>query len=267
MKIQIRASLIVLLVAALLAGAATTGAAAAQRGQIRATEARSKIAPDLDESVNEAVRRGPINVIVTYRSAPDAGDLRKARLAGRVSRPLRSVDGLAARMTRRGIERLARDPHVVSISPDRPVHSTMDVAYPATGAAAAFQRFGVTGRHVTVAIVDSGIAATPGIAPGRVLAAVDFVDTAAPALRDPFGHGTHIASIIGSGDSTYRGMATGVTADAVERLIGDPALRRRLIEAGYATARQHTLERQAEFIVDRLRTYVGRPLAAAPRVA
>ena len=60
---------------------------------------------------------------------------------------------------------------------------------------------------------------------------------------------------------------TGVTADAVERLIGDPALRRRLIEAGYATARQHTLERQAEFIVDRLRTYVGRPLAAAPRVA
>ena len=60
---------------------------------------------------------------------------------------------------------------------------------------------------------------------------------------------------------------SGATADAVERLVADPELRRRLIQAGYVTARQHTLEHQAEFIVDRLRTHVGRPLAAAPRVA
>ena len=41
-----------------------------------------------------------------------------------------------------------------------------------------------------------------------------------------------------------KASAAAVTS-AVLRLAADPALRRRLIEGGYATARAHTLERQA----------------------
>jgi glycosyltransferase involved in cell wall biosynthesis len=56
-------------------------------------------------------------------------------------------------------------------------------------------------------------------------------------------------------------------ADAVARIVADSGLRRRLIDGGYATARAHTLERQAEFLVERLGPYLGRSLAATPRVA
>ena len=44
-------------------------------------------------------------------------------------------------------------------------------------------------------------------------------------------------------------------ADAVARIVGEPALRRSLIANGYATARRHTLETQAariEAVSDRL---------------
>jgi glycosyltransferase involved in cell wall biosynthesis len=42
------------------------------------------------------------------------------------------------------------------------------------------------------------------------------------------------------------GDSAGAIAAAIQRLIDDPALRRRLIENGYQTARAHTVERQAE---------------------
>jgi serine protease AprX len=63
---------------------------------------------------------------------------------------------------------------------------------------------GYKGAGVTVAVVDSGIATHKAIA-DRVVARVNFVSAEPGVTGDPFGHGTHVAGMIG-------GAASGVTA-------------------------------------------------------
>jgi hypothetical protein len=53
-----------------------------------------------------------------------------------VDRPLRSING-SRPADAPGIAELAADPRVASISPDRTVRGTMDIAYAATGREAA----------------------------------------------------------------------------------------------------------------------------------
>src|SRR5437867_458304 len=119
MKIQIRFGLALLALAAVVF--VGTGSAFARSQNI--DHHRGKLAEDLREAMSDRAP-GTIPVIVTYKSAPDAVDLGKARKAGRVVRPLRSVNGLAARMSKRAIDVLARDPRVLSISPDREIHGS-----------------------------------------------------------------------------------------------------------------------------------------------
>jgi serine protease AprX len=67
---------------------------------------------------------------------------------------------------------------------------------------------GVTGSGIGVAVVDSGIADHSAIA-NRVVARVNLVSHEPNVTGDPFGHGTHIAGLIG-GSTT---AATRVTPD------------------------------------------------------
>ena len=55
---------------------------------------------------------------------------------------------------------------------------------------------GYTGRGVGVAVIDSGIAAHAALN-GRVVARVNLVSTEPGVSGDPFGHGTHVAGLIG----------------------------------------------------------------------
>jgi len=55
---------------------------------------------------------------------------------------------------------------------------------------------GYLGSGVTVAVVDSGIATHTAL-DSRVIAHVNFVSTEPNVVGDPFGHGTHIAGIVG----------------------------------------------------------------------
>jgi glycosyltransferase involved in cell wall biosynthesis len=61
------------------------------------------------------------------------------------------------------------------------------------------------------------------------------------------------------------GDDAGAIAAAIRRLIDDPTLRRRLIDNGYLTARAHTVERQAEQMMQIVGTELG--LAGRPRTA
>jgi serine protease AprX len=62
-----------------------------------------------------------------------------------------------------------------------------------------------TGRGVTVAVMDTGIAEHPDLA-GSVVARVDFVNDGA-TLLDPSGHGTFIAGLIAAHGETFKGVA------------------------------------------------------------
>ncbi|GII83382.1 serine protease [Sphaerisporangium siamense] len=87
---------------------------------------------------------------------------------------------------------------------------TLDKSTRQIGAPEAWKR-GLTGKGVTVAVLDSGYDARHPDLRGVVTQAVNFSDE--PDTKDLVGHGTHVASIVaGSGrasDGRYKGVAPG----------------------------------------------------------
>lgn len=185
----------------------------------------------LDSGLREWARRGggPVRVIVTTRPGQTGlvgwllsliGGLLRIELAG--------LNALVADVTQGALRTLALDPRVLSISldaPVRPIDGNL-VARDGAGDTAAPLRatLGLTssapaGAGVGIAIIDSGIAPSADFA-GRLTAFYDFTRGGIPtAPIDPYGHGTHVAGIIGaSGVTSERWKYRGVGAGA--RLIG-----------------------------------------------
>jgi subtilisin family serine protease len=94
---------------------------------------------------------------------------------------------------------------------------SLDVSVPQIGAPAAWQA-GLTGEGVTVAVLDTGVDITHPDLAGKVAVTKNFSDSQDTDDRD--GHGTHVASTIASGDSTYRGVAPGAKL-AIGKVLGD----------------------------------------------
>jgi len=84
----------------------------------------------------------------------------------------------------------------------------------AVNAPQVWQQYGVCGRGVGVAVIDSGVYAHPDLA-GRIVATVDFTGstvtttTAVGALGDPGGHGTHVAGLVAGNGAASGGAYTG----------------------------------------------------------
>lgn len=78
-----------------------------------------------------------------------------------------------------------------------------------TGAVQAQQQYGLTGAGYSVAIIDTGIDYNNPAFAGRYLGGWNFVANNSNPMDDN-GHGTHVAGIIGSANSTYPGIAPGV---------------------------------------------------------
>jgi serine protease AprX len=140
---------------------------------------------------------------------PAMGGLLKKRLPG--------IDALVADLPRGVLRQLTLDTHVVSISADTAVlaiDGNLIASNAATAPAAPLREvMGLSpskpaGAGIGIAIVDSGIAPSEDFV-GRIAAFHDFTQGGiATAPVDPYGHGTHIAGIIGSS-----GVAGGDTSE------------------------------------------------------
>jgi len=128
-------------------------------------------------------------------------------IAARHSMPLvRRFEGGAVVLANSAeLAELAADGDVTTLSGDADVRPWMSVSNPSTGAdqtragTAGLIGLGglaaVSGRGVTVAVVDSGISTRVPALANRVVASVSTV-TGDPSTADAFGHGTHVAGII-----------------------------------------------------------------------
>ena len=127
------------------------------------------------------------------------------------------IHGYAFQGSAQAAAALARDTDVAFVTPDRPVRATGGQVVP-TGV----QRIGDlqnpiakigTGSNsvdVNVAVLDSGVGPHPDVnVAGGTLCIPNYWDQQTPVYADDYGHGTHVAGIIGAVDN-----ATGVVGVA-----------------------------------------------------
>jgi serine protease AprX len=189
----------------------------------------------IDKLLQQATSGSPQPVIV--RTRPGAKDRVKGKLPNRGRGPAehKIISGFSAEMDRREIAALKHDPDILSISTDADVtglaspnrsssstttKTTTTPASDGTTVSTLKKVLGVedwfTGSSMTVAVIDSGVQAGADFT-GRIVGSFDFT-TGRGAVRvmptDGYGHGTHVAGLIGSSGAAslgkYAGVAPGI---------------------------------------------------------
>jgi serine protease AprX len=179
-----------------------------------------------DEYVQQAIREGrnDFPVIIRYKNlkALDRGKQRLGKLKAALKREIRQQRSLGAKLNRTQLFEVLNDAELDHLSYDAPVSATqllsgvlspVGVSVDASGAREARERYGVTGAGVTVAVIDSGVQPGADLPATRVRAFVDFVNGYTFAYDD-YGHGTHVAGIIGGNGTRSSGGYTGVAPGA-----------------------------------------------------
>src|SRR5947208_5730327 len=149
------------------------------------------------------------------------------RLYGIPVAGLSLIDGAAGFANAAGISALSLAPTVAFIHHDATVGprasaeppevappDQLSEAYPRVVNADRVWQQGTTGGGVTVAILDSGVAADADLIEpeNRILASVNFADVR--FTSDPGGHGTHIAGIVAGNGSRSGGQIVGIAPQA-----------------------------------------------------
>jgi serine protease AprX len=169
-----------------------------------------------------------VTVIVQYRQMPTDAYLNTARSHGAaIHFKHQAIRAVTMRVPASMLVELENDPNVAYVTPDRSVSMTSsnpqtEEFATAVQADIAASQYGLDGTGIGVAVIDSGVANHADLGNGsksRVVYNQSFVplDT---TTSDKFGHGTHVAGLIGGNGSgsgngngyaaTYAGMAPNV---------------------------------------------------------
>jgi serine protease AprX len=168
---------------------------------------RAQRGPTLSEDVRQALARGERMRVIVQAEEDTLLSLRTRH--GRGLR--RSLAGaLSLDLTPQDARALQSDGRIAHISGDLPVVAdnayvnkvtSAEKVWAGTGGLVGlFSTPGYTGEGVGIAVVDSGIADHAAIA-NRVVARVNLVSHEPGVTGDPFGHGTHVAGLIGGSSS------------------------------------------------------------------
>src|SRR5262245_43833454 len=172
----------------------TTASAPAARPSSRQVSISEDLRPWLQES-------GPEEREVIVQAAPGTNVESWARTVesrtGRAVRILAGARALVVRASAEQVRDLASEAECHALSSDCPVTATMEsmASMAAIGADQAAPSSGSGGAGITVAVIDSGVAAHVDLA-GKVEQALDLRADMGADPSDGLGHGTHVASLI-----------------------------------------------------------------------
>ncbi|SFG88497.1 serine protease AprX [Desulfotomaculum arcticum] len=125
-----------------------------------------------------------------------------------IQKQLKVINAFSTRVNAKSLSLLENNHNVKRIWLDREIKAVLDVASPTIQAPPVWEQH-LTGKGVTVAVLDSGIYNHPDLA-GRIKGFVDLVKQKTSPYDDN-GHGTHVAGDIASNgsqsDYLYRGPA------------------------------------------------------------
>jgi serine protease AprX len=188
-----------------------------------------KFAPDMATVVARSHQHPAaaetVKVIVQYREVPQsAQEGRMFRLGARLNHRLGVVKAIALTIPVKALAALEADPEILSVSLDHPMRGLDDTTDLATSVNAAWNA-GYNGTGIGVAVIDSGINDShPDLKDStethsRVVYHQDFTGTptsnSSGAMYDLYGHGTHVAGIVGGNgylsSGSYIGVAPAVT--------------------------------------------------------
>ncbi|MGD1079336.1 MAG: S8 family serine peptidase [Candidatus Sulfotelmatobacter sp.] len=204
-----------------------TGMAFGQRWTNQPASEGGRVAHELSGLLAKA-RQGSakgqtVKVIVQYRQVPTAAHYTTMRnRGGLLHAKLHMIKGAAFTIPVSALAALEADPEIASVTIDHPMNVMDDLTNDATGVETAWSS-GLTGAGIGVAVIDSGINDShPDLrnadGSSRVVYHQDFTGTPTTnsngAQYDLYGHGTHVAGIIGGNGSLsggqYEGVAPGV---------------------------------------------------------
>ena len=180
----------------------------------------SELSGFLAKAKHGSAKGQTVKVIVQYRQVPTAAHYATMQgRGGRLQSKLHMIKGAAFTIPVSALAALESDPEIVSVSIDHPMNVMDDLTNDATGVDAAWNA-GFDGTGVGVAVIDSGINDShpdlwnsSGTA-SRVVYHQDFTGTPTTnsngAQYDLYGHGTHVAGIIGGNGSLSGGRYGGV---------------------------------------------------------
>jgi serine protease AprX len=147
-----------------------------------------------------------MDVIVQFNEAPGDKHHGKVKAKGGVHKStFAAIKAGHYSLPADAVEKLAADPDVVYIAPDRPVGGAVDSAAAAVGAQIALS-YGFVGAGVGVAVLDTGLGNHPDFidpvsGQSRVVYSESFTGKNGPV--DNHGHGTHVGAILaGNGRSS-----------------------------------------------------------------
>ena len=136
-------------------------------------------------------------------------------LGGHVLRSLPIINGLAVDLPNLSLPLVSLNPLVLRMSMDRLVVGAMERTGATVGATAVRQELGFDGSGVGVAVIDSGVSpshddlADPAAGGQRVDRFVDLLNGHSTSYDD-YGHGTHVAGIIGGNGFDSSGARSGI---------------------------------------------------------
>src|SRR5437762_1446717 len=174
--------------------------------------------PKLDKALQNAHGGSRERVIVRFRPGSESSVEQKVLSRGnRIFAKHPSIGAFTAELRADELAAFARDPNIETIGSDADVSpdattSDTSISTNVLRATLGESQSSKAGTGIGVAVIDSGIAPIPAFN-GRITAFYD-VTTGVPIATlpsDEYGHGTHVAGLIGANDSNYMGVAPAVT--------------------------------------------------------